>query len=138
MRELISATFTAAWESAHPDVPLIIENEALPSGDFQILLTIVPTTSQQATMARPGERRVRRNGYAQVKLWVPAGAATLVASTLGDEAQAILELKQLPSPVASDEPITFLPSSAGGAGAVTDGRWYMTLVRIPMYWFERK
>ena len=140
MRELVSATFKAAWETAQPGVPLILENEAAPSGDEQVLLTIQPTMSQQATQGRAGTRKTRRNGWIQVKLWSPANAGTATATARGDAVRRILEMVSLPSPIPGDDPVTTMAESAGPRGHSSgDGsRWYMSLIRIPYWYFETK
>lgn len=135
MRELVSSTFAAAWATAAPGVPLVLENEGIPSGDIQALLTIELTTSQQMTHGTRGARRTQRNGWIQVKLWSPANAGVAGAAALGDAVREILEMVSLPSPIAGDEPVTTQAANSGPSG--TDGRWYMTLVRIPFWFVER-
>lgn len=134
MRELVSAAFAAAWTAAQPSVPVALENEALPTSDTFVLLTITPTTSPQMTHGRVGNRKIRRNGWIQVKLWGPANTGSAGLTALADVAQGILELTQFPSPIAGDDPVTTLGSSGGGGGASTDGKFYMQVVRVP-YWF---
>lgn len=133
MRELVEATFTAGWTAAQPTIPLVLENEALPSADRFVMLTIVSTTSQQATMGRTGNRRVKRNGYALVKLWSPADQGVAGATALADAAQNILEMQALPSPLPEDDPVVFLASANGGN--TTDGRYFMMLQRFP-FWYS--
>ncbi|HEU4727686.1 MAG TPA: hypothetical protein VFT22_07350 [Kofleriaceae bacterium] len=135
MRELVSSTFLTAWTAQAPTVPLVLENEVLPSSDRFALLTIVPTTSEQTTQGRVGTRRVRRNGWIQVKLWTPANGGSRELAQLGGIAGAILELSSFPSPVAGDEPVTTLAAQSGAGG--TDGRWYMGLVRVPFWYAEQ-
>lgn len=138
MRELVASTFTAAWTAAQPDVPLALDNEALPTADTFISLTITPTTGAQVTHGRTGTRRFRRNGWLQVKLWGPANQGAAGLTALADAAQGILEAVSLPSPVAGDDPVTTLAANAGPGGASTDGRWWMQVVRVPFWYRETK
>lgn len=138
MRELISSTFAAAWSTAQPAVPLALENEAMPTSDTFAMLTIQPTTSELMTHGRAGTRKVRRNGWIQVKLWGPVDQGSAGLASLGDTAQGILELTSFPSPVAGDDPVTTYASQAGPSGASTDGRWYMALIRVPFWFRETK
>ena len=136
MRELISATFAAAWAGAAAGVPLVLENEAMPSGDTFAQLTITPTTSTQATHGRVGRRKVRRRGWIQVKLWGPTNAGAAGLTALGDVAQGILEMVALPSPIAGADPVTTMAANAGPSGE--DGRWYMNVLRFPFWYTETK
>lgn len=133
MREVVSAAFKTAWEAAQPSVPLVLENEALPSSDTFVLMTIAMTSAAQTTHGRVGTRRVRRDGWIQVKLWSPANAGAAGMAGLCDTVRGILEMVSLPSPVAGDDPVTTLAANMGPSGA--DGRWYMQLVRVP-FWFR--
>lgn len=136
MRELVSATFATGWASAQPSVPLDLENEALPSSDTFAALTITLTTSAQMTQGARKTRRVRRNGYVQVKLWTPADTGAAGGAGLADTVRTVLEMVELPSPLAGDEPVT---TQAGNTSPIgIDGRWYMTLVRIPFWYAETK
>lgn len=138
MRELVMGTFKDAWLLAQPDVPLVLENEALPTTlDTFALLTIQPTVSQQTTMGPPGTRRVVRKAWIICKLWGPANTGSAGLAALGDAAQRILELKSFPSPVQGDDPVTTYAANAGPSGASTDGRWYMGLVRVAADWWEQ-
>lgn len=138
MREAVSALFAASWPTASGGVPLALENEALPSADTFAQLTILPTTSQQMTHGRSGKRRVRRNGWIQVKLWGPVDRGAEGLADLGDAAQAILEMVAIPSPVAGDDPVTTQAAMAGSAQGAVDGRWYMAVTRIPFWYVETK
>lgn len=134
MRELVASTFLAAWTTAQPDIPVVLDNEAMPTADTFVSLTITPTTSRQATHGRIGNRKVRRDGWLQVKLFGPTNEGAAGLTALADVAQGILEMVSLPSPVPGDDPVTTLASNAGAGGADTDGRWFMQVLRIP-YWF---
>lgn len=144
MRELVSATFSAGWPVVAPGVPFGLENEGatLPPTDseFFALLTITPTTSEQMTHGRPGNRKVRRNVWIQVKIWGPADTGTRTVAALGDAAQGLLEMVALPSPIAGDDPVTTQASlgSRRGAADGIDGRWLITLTRIPGWYMETK
>lgn len=137
MRELICSTFSAAWPAASGGVPFALENEAFPTSDTFVLLTIQPTVSQQTTMGPRGTRRIERKGWIQAKLWGPVNTGSAGLAALGDVVQSILELKSLPSPVPNDEPVTTFAANAGPGGASTDGRFYMGICRIPFCWVER-
>lgn len=130
MRELVSATFLAGWEAARPAIPAVLEDDQLPAADTFVQLTITPTTSSQQTAGRRATRRVERQGWAVVKMWVPAlsGAASVAADLVGT-VRAILELVDLPSPIAGDDSLSTAASNQQSVG--TDGRWYMLLVRTP-------
>lgn len=137
-RELLSATFATAWADAQPDVPLAVDNEviALPdSGNFAAL-SIMLTTSSQMTHGGPGTRRVRRYGWAQVKLWVPAGTRTAGAGGLADSVRDILEARSFASPIAGDEALITLGASSTPPSE--DGRWYTMVVRVPFWYAETK
>lgn len=136
MREVVSAAFVSGWTTAQPSIPLALENEALPSADSFVMLTIVTSNSQQATMGRTGTRRVKRQGYVQLKLWGPKDQGVAGITALADAAQGILEMKSLPSPLAEDDPVTFLASQNGGN--TTDGRWFMILTRLPFWYSETR
>lgn len=141
MRELVSATFATGWASARPDVSFALENEgaSLPSdGDaFFAYLTIVPTTSSQMTMGRGGTRRVRRDGWVQVKLWGPPGTGSKGLSGLVGTVCDVLEMVSIPPAVpGSDEPVTTYAAST--LEIDDDGRWFTMLVRIPFWYAETK
>lgn len=140
MRELVSATFLEAWRATQPDVDVALENEgrALPpvgSGSL-VLLTIDVTTATQRTQGGRGIRRVQRGGAIQLKFWTPANAGSGPAAQLGDAARTILELVTLPSPVPGDEAL--VTQGAMPSRGAEDGRWYMTLLRIPFWYVETK
>lgn len=137
-RELISATFATAWVNAQPDVPLAVDNEviALPDAGNFAALSIMLTTSSQMTQGGPGTRRVRRNGWAQAKLWVPAGTRTAGAGGLADTVRDILESKSFDSPITGDEALTTLGSNSTPPSE--DGRWYTMVVRVPFWYAETK
>lgn len=136
MRELVSSTFVAAWATAAPGVPLALENEALPSANTFALLTITPTNSQQMTHGRVGQRKVRRNGWIQVKLWGPANVGAHGLTALSDAALGILEMVAFPPPIPGDDPVTTMAASGGGGGLSTDGRWFMYVNRVPFWYRE--
>lgn len=136
MRELVMSTFDVAWRAAQPDVPLVLENEARPTSGQFVMLTIVPTSSQQMTQGRRGNRRVMRNVWLRVKLWGPVDEGSTGLAALGDAVQIILEMVSLPSPVAGDEPLTTLAAQSGPSG--TDGRWSMGLISISAWYAETK
>lgn len=136
MRELVCSTFAAAWPTASGGVPFALENEALPSADTFVQLTITPTTGAQATHGKRGNRKVTRRGWIQVKMWGPANVGSAGLAALGDVAQGILEMVSLPSPIAGDDPVTTLAANNGPAGE--DGRWYMGLLRVPFWYRETK
>lgn len=138
MRELVSSTFVTAWTAAQPTVPLVLDNEALPTSDTFISLTITPTTGEQMTHGRTGRRKVRRNGWLQVKLWGPANQGAAGLTALSDVAQDILEMVSLPSPVPGDDPVTTLAANAGTSGADSDGRFYQQVVRVQFWYVEVK
>ena len=140
MRELVSAAFAAAWPAASGGVPFALENEALPSSNTFVQLTITPTTSAQATHGKRGNRKVTRRGWIQVKMWGPANAGSAGLAGLGDIAQSILEMTSFPSPVPGDDPVTTLASDGARrlGGSDEDGRWYMGVVRVPFVFFERR
>lgn len=139
MRELVFGTFAAQWPTLSGGVPFALENESLPTtADTFAQVTIVPTTSLQMTMGHLGIRRVRRNCWIQVKLWGPIDRGSAGLAALGDVVQTIFEMVELPSPVPGDDPVTTLAANAGASGASTDGRWYMGLVRVPMWYSETR
>lgn len=133
MREAVSAVFVAGWTAT----PFALDNEAVPmSATSFATLTITPTTSSQMTQGAPRSRRVRRNGWITVKLWVPADTGAAGMSVLKDAARELLEAIAIPSPLASDEQITTMAGSDTPVGV--DGRWYMGLVRMPFWYSETK
>jgi hypothetical protein len=137
--ELISRTFVAGWKAARPDVPFAIENEPgeLPSAGAVnfAYLTVVPTTNESLTSGEAGTRLVGRNGWIQVKLWVPAGDRTAGAYALAEVVRRIFELRNLIGP-GGGESLDTRASSTQPIG--TDGRWFMLLVRTPFTYFETK
>lgn len=136
MREVVSSAMVTAWATAAPGIPLALENEARPSVDSFALLTITPTTSAQMTLGRAGIRRTRRDGWIVVKLWGPANAGSAGLAALADKVRVILEMVALPSPVAGEEPIVTFAGHTQPIGE--DGRWSMSMVRVPCYWTETK
>jgi len=140
MRELVSSTFATGWRTAQPGVDFALENEGrrLPpvGSDSFALATIILTTSGQMTQGALGNRRVRRDGWIQVKLWTPADTGAAGAAGMADSVRGLLEMVEMPSPNAGDEPVVTAAGSTQPVG--TDGRWYLTLVRIPMYFVETK
>jgi|SRR5882672_4818874 len=137
MRQLVMGTFAAGWRAARPDVPLWLENEAQPTADLFVRLIITPTTSQQTTMGQVGNRRVRRNLWLQVKMWAAQDVGSVQLADLGDAAQKLLEQKSFPSPVVPDEPVTTYTAQSQGSPSV-QGRWMMSLMRIPAWYAEMK
>jgi hypothetical protein len=140
MRELVSSTFATGWRTAQPGVDFALENEGrkLPpsvAGSFALQTTML-TTSGQMTQGAPGSRRVRRDGWIQVKLWAPADTGASGAAGMADAVRVMLEMVELASPVAGDEPVTTGAGSTQPVGV--DGKWYLTLVRIPLYFVETK
>lgn len=136
--ELISSTFLTAWTEAQPLVPVVLENEALPSVDEFAMLTTAMLGAQQRTHGKRGNRRVKREGWILVKLWSPANAGMQRPAQLADSVRQILEMVSMPSPISGDDPITTQAevwSRRGSSGEGPDGRWYMSLVRIP-FWFR--
>lgn len=139
MRELVMGTFAAAWSVQAPSVPLVLENEAFPSGFTSLcMLTVTPTVSTQMTMGRAPFRRIRRQGWIQAKLWAPPDVGSRDLAALGDIVQDILEFRSLPSPLPEDDPITILGAQAGASGASTDGKFYLALVRLPFWYTETR
>lgn len=136
MRELVSATMVTAWTAQVPGIPLVLENEARPSADSFALLTITPTTSAQMTLGRAGIRRTRRDGWIVVKLWGPANAGSAGLAALADTVRGILEMVALPSPVVGEEPVVTFAAHTQPIGE--DGRWYMSMVRVPCWWTQTK
>ncbi len=135
MRELVIGTFDAAWRIAQPSVPAIYENEVIPDGPTQVMLTIVLTTEQQTTQGAAGTRRFVQQGWLQVKTWSPVNAGTAGAAAMCDSIRKILRGVSMPSPVVGDEPLTTLAPSAGPSGS--DGSHWMTLTRVPFSYTER-
>lgn len=136
MRELVSATFMAGWTAARPAIPAVLEDDPLPAVDTFVQLTITPTTSYQQTVGRLNTRRVSRQGWIVVKIWVPSGTgAASVAAKLVDVARPIFEMVDLPSPIAGDDAL--VTSAANQQPIGTEGRWYMMLVRTPFIYVER-
>jgi hypothetical protein len=135
--ELIAATFADGWTAGRPEVPFAIENEpaAMPSSGSFALLTIVPTTSDQATSGEVGTRLVARNGWIQVKLWTPAGGGIAGAHTLVQVVREIFEMQNLVGPDGGESIDTRVTSTMPLG---TDGRWFMLLARTPFTFFETK
>ncbi len=132
--EALSAAFVAGWEAAEPAVPFALDNElvTLPtSGSFAAFNTLF-TTSQQMTQGAPSTRRVRRQGWIQVKIWTPAGDRSQTAAGLAGTCRDIFELKTFDGPIFGEEPITV--QSGWYAPVSNDGRWYIVLSRFP-FWF---
>jgi hypothetical protein len=140
MRELVSATFAAGWDAAHPDIPLALDNEAiaLPAAGSFAALTVTPTTSQQQTAGRRGARRVTRQGWIVVKLWVLADSGTAALAGLVATVRNLFELVDLPSPVAGDDALVTSASNQQPGGPSTDGKWFMQLVRTPFTYTEQR
>jgi hypothetical protein len=145
-RELISATFAAAWPTVSGDAPFALDNEVLPSSDTFALCTVMLTTSGTTTQGAPRTRRERTTGWIQVKLWTPAGVGvtrsqddiaagvTPRATELAEAVKAIFRLKDLPAPVAGQEPLR--TGSPVTLTIGTDGRWFLQLVRTPFWYVE--
>lgn len=135
MREAVTAAFITGWGATSP---LAIDNEPedMPSSGNFAALTITTTTSQQRTQGAPGTRRVKRNAWATVKLWVPAGERTAGMAVLVQLVRSLLEMVDIASPIAGEEAITTL--AASGLPVGTDGRWYIELVRVPFWYAETK
>lgn len=142
--EAITKAFVT-WAAAQssPGLSYAVENElgALPtippatSSRFA-LLTITPTTSDQLTSGEVGARFVGRNGWIQIKLWVPSGERTAGIGALESSARTAMEMQNIIGPVATDETID---TRAGYVQTVgNDGRWYMQVLRIPYTFFETK
>ncbi len=88
------------------------------------------------SQGRIGTRRVRRDGWITVKLWVPADTGTHGPAGLDDDVRRILEMVRLPSPIGGDEALTTFAANMLPVGV--DGRWYMSLVRVPFWYAETK
>jgi len=145
MRELVSATFATGWRAARPDVGFALDNETaeLPpvGADSFALLTIMLTGARQMTTGGRGIRRVQRAGWLQVKLWTPANTGAAGAAGLAGTVLNLLEMVDMPSPITGDEPVNTqaeMASPGRHAAGGEDGRWYMTLVRIPFTYAETK
>lgn len=134
--ELISSTFAAGWLVLQPDVPYVLENDPLPVDDTAgafVQLTVTLTTSNDTTQGP--SKRVQRNGWIVVKTWTPAGAGRQLAAQLADSIREVFELAPLPSPVDGDEPVNTQPGSTQTIG--TDGRFFMQMRRIPVWFVQR-
>jgi hypothetical protein len=136
MRELVAGTFLAGWTAALPDVPLWLEGEVRPTSDRFARLSVVPSASAQLTVGRAGTRRIRRHGWAVVKLWGPSNAGVAGVAAMVDVVKTILEVVSLDSPNASDERLTTQAANTEPGGE--DPRWLMMLVRIPFWYSETK
>lgn len=146
--ELIEAAFNAGWPTAAPGVAYSLNNEAAATGDAFALLTTLVTSSAQRTHGRIGNRKVKRDGWIQVKLWSPAGigmrrtpseisaGVPMRGAELADAVRALLEMIALPSPIAGDDPVTTMAAMAGPVGE--DGRWFLQLIRVPFWFTELK
>lgn len=133
--ELISATFATGWGAAQPDVPFVLENDPLPSGDAFVQLTTTFTTSQDTTQGPIGTKRVQCNGWIVVKMWTPAGTGRALAAQLATAVRAVF-LAPMLSPVPNDEAINAQPGATVTIG--TDGRWFMQMIRLPIYFVDRQ
>ncbi len=133
--ELIEATFATGWAAAQPTVPFALENDPLPTSDAFVQLTTTFTTSNDTTQGALGTKRVQCNGWIVVKMWTPAGAGRALAAQLADSVRGIFEVVPLPSPVPGEESLLTQPGSTVTIG--TDGRWFMQMRRIPM-WFAMR
>jgi hypothetical protein len=145
-RELIAATFAAAWPAASEGVPFALDNEALPCADTFASCTVTLTTSGTTTQGARGTRRERTSGWIQVKIWTPAGVGVNRspddiavgeaprAAELAEAVKAIFRMKDLPSPVAAQEPLR--TGSPVTLTIGTDGRWFLQLVRTPFWYVE--
>jgi hypothetical protein len=138
MREVISAAFVTGWTAAQPSVQFALENELgklPPVGQENFaLLTVAMTSSGQRTKGARGNRRVERQGWAQVKLWTPCDTGAGGAAALAGSVRAILEMVSISGP--GSEPVVTQAAVTQPGG--TDGRWYMSLVRIPLSYTETK
>lgn len=144
--EAIEAAAAAAWATAAAGVPLALVNEPLPTSDTFAALTVQLTTGAQTTSGPRGTRRTRRDGWIQIKLWSPAGAgmtrsaAEVTAgvlpklSELADLVRGIVE--ETTFGASTPDPVTTLAASS--TPVVTDGRWAMTVVRVPFWYAETK
>ena len=133
--ELIESTFATGWTTAQPDIPFALENDPLPSSDAFVQLTVTLTTSQDTTQGPIGTKRVQYNGWIVVKTWTPAGTGRALASQLADTVRQLFR-PPMPSPVPNDEAINAQPGTTVTIG--TDGRWFMQMVRMPMYFVGRQ
>jgi hypothetical protein len=130
--ELIDAAFVAAWPTATGNLPLALENEALPTSSSFGLLTIKHTVSQPRTSGGlVGTRRIERRGWIFVKLWTPSNQGRKGFSTLADIVRGILEIKQLGS---SGDQLTI---DAGLTQEVGDSTgYYIGVVQFPMRYYS--
>jgi hypothetical protein len=142
MRELVSATFATGWPAIAPTVPFSLESEGAaippPDSEFFAYLSIQPTSSVQLTTGKRGVRKVRRNLWIQVKLWGPADQGSAAIAELSDKVADLLEMVSLTSPTAGDDPVVTQAAQSGPSGADTDGRWFMSVTRIPGWYMEVK
>lgn len=130
---LISNTFRDAWPAASGNLPLALDNEAMPSADSYATLSVKHTTSQQMTMGPVGSRRFRRDGHIYVKLWGPVDAGRAGLSALVGAVRIILEAVSL---VVGSDALTTQAAYTRELGA--DGKWWMCVVQIPFWYVEQR
>lgn len=141
--EAITRAFTTQWPVLQPAVPLVTPNEIgeLPTDPPATAtrfaaLEIISTPGEQLTMGGPGSRLVGRNGWIQVKLWVPSGERTEGMHALYASVREIFEMTNIAGPDPTDETIDTGTSYDQPGG--NDGRWCLTLVRTPFTYYETK
>lgn len=132
--EAISELVVAQWAVVSSNLPIALDNEALPAVDSFAQLTIKHAVSRQMTQGAIGTRRFERRGIIFVKLWGPVDAGRRGLSAFSDGIRAFLGSTSI-NAGGDPEPITTLDALPQEAGV--DGRWFMLVVQVPFRYYSR-
>ncbi len=133
--EAILQHWEAGWEAIHPaapadldHVPWTAENETFDSVAAWVRISIVPTVSNQASMAGVGFRRWARMGQIAVQIFTDVNAGDQARALLADDVRTVLEGASI-STAGVSEPVRAYAGST--TDKTTDGAWNMCVVTVP-------
>jgi hypothetical protein len=131
--EAIEAAWVAQWPTLQPTVPFALDNESFTTVSTWARVSVLHTTSIQASHGGLGSRRWERAGNIWVQLFGEVDVGRKALSLLVADVRSIYEGVQLASPIAGDEPV--VTGALATRESPTDNRWLMQTCVVPFYYY---
>lgn len=136
--EALLQHWATAWAVLHPAgptyIPWITDNEVASSEATWVRVSMVPTVSNQGSLAST-PRWIRR-GQIAVQLFSPTNVGHGALMRLAGDVRTCLEGRRIPGPNIDAEPLCIYASTTSPASS--DGAWHMAVVTLPYRFDEHR
>lgn len=132
-REALLTEFLTEWTTAHPAVPVYLDNEGAkpPESTAWVRLSVIQLSSRQETLAATGLRRFDRGDMVIAQIFAPLNEGTQLSHSLASSVRDILEAKHFSG-------LRFQAARVRELGQDSQGDWLQTNVEVPFNYTRTK